>query len=154
MAYRRCLSDESRVAPRPSPVTRDARTYGSELGQVPIACEFNCPNAPVDTPGLLPDTNGDTWGVWRLMPGFPGSSGSPTAAELSGEHSLAGTLGSLIAPAGAAARSAAAATPKTTKVLRTPSFIARSAPFPELSASQASKLLEQRHVAHSGTGST
>ena len=77
--------------------------YVWELGQFPIACDINCPIAPVDTPGLLPDTNGDTWGVWRLMPGFPGPNGSPTAAELSGEHSLAGTLGSLIAPAGAAA---------------------------------------------------
>jgi hypothetical protein len=67
-----------------------------------MAFEFCCPNAPVDTPGLLPDTNGATCGVCRLMPGFPGFSGSPTAAELSGEHSLAGTLGSLIAYAGAA----------------------------------------------------
>src|SRR4029450_4861738 len=83
------LRDESRGScPGLRVSTRDARTYGSELGQVPIACEFNCPNAPVDTPGLLPDTNGDTWGVWKLMPGFPGPSGSPTAAELSGEHSL------------------------------------------------------------------
>src|SRR5215217_7902550 len=66
-----------------------------------MAFEFACPNAPVDTPGLLPDTNGDTWGVWKLMPGLPPpSSGSPTEAEWSGEHSLAGTLGSLIAEAG------------------------------------------------------
>jgi hypothetical protein len=94
------LSDEGRGScPGLRVSTRDARTYVRELGQFPIACEFNCPNAPVDTPGLLPDTNGDTWGVWRLMPGFPGSSGSPTAAELSGEHQLAGTLRSLIAPA-------------------------------------------------------
>src|SRR5829696_6168839 len=68
-----------------------------------MAFEFACPNAPVDTPGLLPDTNGDTWGVWKLMPGLPPpSSGSPTEAEWSGEHSLAGTLGSLIAEAGPA----------------------------------------------------
>ena len=51
-----------------------------------MAFEFCCPNAPVDTPGLLPDTNGDTCGVCRLMPGFPGFSGSPTAAEWSDEH--------------------------------------------------------------------
>src|SRR5215211_7715514 len=67
-----------------------------------MAFEFCCPNAPVDTPGLLPDTNAATCGVCRLMPGFPGASGSPTATELSDEHSLAGTLGSLIAEAGAA----------------------------------------------------
>ena len=62
-----------------------------------MAFERSCPIAPVDTPGLLPDTNGDTCGVWKLMPGFPGSSGSPTDAEFGAEHSLAGTLGSLIA---------------------------------------------------------
>src|SRR5215207_6455346 len=81
-----------------------------------MAFEFCCPNAPVDTPGLLPDTNGDTCGVCRLMPGFPGPSGSPTATELSDEHSLAGTLGSLIAWAGAAAASAATTMPNGTNL--------------------------------------
>jgi hypothetical protein len=67
------------------------------------AGDLICPSAPVDTPGLLADTGGDTWGVWKLMPGFPGFSGSPTATEWKFEHSLAGTLGSLIPWARAAA---------------------------------------------------
>jgi hypothetical protein len=71
---------------------------------------FSAPIAPGDTPlGLFKDAGGFT-GEGPFMPGlFP--KGSPTATEWKFEHSSPGTLGSLIAWAGAAATSPAATTP-------------------------------------------
>jgi hypothetical protein len=78
------------------------------------ACEFSLPFAPVEPlPGLLSETGGATWSEVAI-PGLDPSGVLPTALEFSGAQVPAGTVGSLMARAGALSAPKSSAAVKVT----------------------------------------